>query len=156
MRLTKICAWKWLAVLVLMVATGFGVLREIGLPMPEVTLSYTVRGRLQEVAGRVIGWRLTLRYADGRTKAQLLYRGSTNRLRLISGAFYDLDGNCRSRVIDGNGFALIFHENGLPAELVGYLNGIERGPRCRWTAEGEPVREETRDNQRNNHLRTRF
>ncbi len=139
MHFTQSRIWQWVAAAVVLVAVAVGVLRKVGLPMPEVILAYTTKGRMQQLAGDLIGWQLTLRFADGRPKAKLLYRGTGEKLRLVSGKYYDRKGNLRSRVADGHGVALLFHDNGNLAELVSYFQGTESEPHLRWSSEGELV-----------------
>lgn len=140
MRFTQLRIWPWVAAVFVLAAAAVGVLRNVGLPMPEVILSYTTQGRIQRLAGDLIGWRLTLCYPDGRAKAKLLYRGTGENLRLVSGKYFDRGGNMRSRVTDGNGVALLFHENGNLVELVSYFQGVESEPHLRWSSEGDLVR----------------
>ena len=113
--------WQWVAAAVVLVAVAVGVLRKVGLPMPEVVLAYTTEGRMQQLAGDLIGWQLTLRFADGRPKAKLLYRGTGEKLRLVSGKYYDWKGNLRSRVADGHNITLLFHNNNNLTKLINYL-----------------------------------
>ena len=139
MRCVRSRTWKWLVGTAVLVAVAIGVLRKVGLPMPEVILSYTIQGRMQKVAGNFFGWRLTLRFSNGQPKAQLLYRGTGEKCRLVSGEFFDREGNLRSRITDGNGVALLFHDSGKLVELVGYCNGVECEPHLRWSPEGKLV-----------------
>ena len=143
MHSIKVRTRKWLtATVVLIVGAAILILLQVGVPLPEVNDMTTIQGRMLNLAGHTFGWRFSVVYSNSRIKARNLYRGSFPDLLLVSGKYYDPAGNLRSRVINGNGFAFIFHENGKPSELTGYLRGIESGPHLLWDSEGQLLRAE--------------
>jgi len=145
MRSIRIKLRTWAIATAVLVVGAFVVLRRVGIPKPEVIEMATIQGRLVDLGGRTFGWRESSFYSNGKIKGRVFCRGEYIRPRLVSGKFYDPDGNLRSRVVDGNGFAIIFHDNGNPLALAGYLKGVMCGPYFVWNSEGQLLRAEYLD-----------
>ncbi len=145
MQPLKVSTRIWAISIIVLIVGAFFTMRRIGLPEPEVIQMATIKGRFYSLAGRVFGWRTHAEYPNGRIKARGLSRGPYLHQSIVHAEYYDPEGILRSRVVDGNGFGIIFDNNSNPLVLVGYINGLPSGPYFVWDEKGKLVRAEYLD-----------
>jgi hypothetical protein len=152
MNLRKIFLMSFLVVISLVVF-GFIFLRNVGIPCgPIIVVEHTTfKGRLLDLTLRYIGGRRAIYYPNGKIAARSLFRESEDYDLIIWARCYDPEGNLRSRIDSGNGFIFTFYSNGVPKELIGYLNGIPCGPYFTWKSDGNLKYVEYHDRNGNHH-----
>lgn len=127
---------KWVCMIGILAWVAVFTLRQVGLPLPDVTHVTTINGRITDTLSSLIGRRCSSTYSNGLVKARTLYRGRSVDLRLVSGQYYDSSGRLRSQVTGGNGVAVYFYDKGTPAAIECYREGVICGSCLHWSPDG--------------------